>query len=128
MGKKQIRKTRKQMRIAKRIGDLAAVDQYEKILASNRREEERKRNQKSKRMILDSAIQVLKLKNQIIATKKLKITKKKKLKRMIPLVQAYKKAKIFNAKMVKKGKKADIKIAKKKIKLAKKQLRKAMKS
>ena len=126
--KKQIRRTRKQMKIAKRMGDLAAVDQYTKILASDRREEERKRNQKSKRMIVDSAIQVLKLKNQIIATKKLKITKKKKLARMIPIVQAYKKAKLFKTKMVKYGMKMDVKISKKKIKLAKKQLRKAMRS
>merc|ERR1712072_86547 len=111
--KKQIRTTRKQLKIAKRMGDIAAVDQYEKILASDRREEERKRHQKSKRQILDAAIQVLKLKNQIIATKKLKITKKKKLKRMIPIVQAYKKAKLFKAKMITKGKKMDIKISKK---------------
>jgi len=68
-------------------------------MESNRREEERKANEKSRRQIVDAAIQVLKMKNQIINIKKLKLTKRKKLKKMKPIVRAYKKAKRFERKM-----------------------------
>lgn len=114
--KKQIRKTKKELRVAKKLGDQAGVDQLTKILDSNRREEERKRIAKTKREIIDSAIQVMKLRNEIIAAKKSKGGYKKKMKKIKKLVKKYKSAQSKNKKCIKRGVKSDVKIAKKKIK------------